>query len=72
MGMNHFSHGHTQDDETARIFQQRVKRGEFVEVGKDRDGQPLYMDAHTVHAPLPGLRFLIVADFVIPKNGGMA
>jgi hypothetical protein len=61
MGMYYPTDGSTQD-EIARIFQQRVKRGEFVEVGKDRDGSPLYQLAETLAAPLRGLQVLLTAD----------
>lgn len=52
MGMETFSHGNTQD-EIARIFQLRVKAGEFVQVGVDRSGSPLYMEAQTVRGWRP-------------------
>lgn len=44
--------GMTYDDcnalKIARIFQERVKVGEFVRVGHDRALNPLYMEAETV------------------------
>lgn len=46
MGMLHNSGDDTQ---IARTFQERVRRGEFVEVGKDKYGWPLYMEADTAY-----------------------
>ena len=61
MGMNHFPDGNTQD-EVARLFNIRVGRGEFVEIGKDKDGSPLYQLAETLHSPLRGLQVLLTTD----------
>lgn len=53
MGMQHKPGADTQNDEIARIFQIRVRQGEFVEVGKDKSGNPLYMEVQTASGRKP-------------------
>lgn len=73
MGMMSISHGNTQD-EVARIFQLRVQAGEFVKVGFDLEGEPLFMNAETARGKLfKGLDVVqsrILNAFV--RKGGLA
>lgn len=52
--MNHSTRGDSQD-EVARLFEQRVRRGEFVHVGFDKLGQSLYMEAEAFRKPFAWL-----------------
>lgn len=51
MGM---AYSHEAQD-VARIFQIRVSRGEFVQVGVDDQGLPLYIEAESLVKPFEGL-----------------
>lgn len=66
MGMNHNSTRDDSQDEVARLFQIRVRRGEFTQVGVDRFGNPLYTLTESLRSPLKGLYALLVPDFSLP------
>lgn len=63
MGMNHNSACGDSQDEVARLFQQRVRRGEFTQVGVDILGDPLYILTESLRSPLKGLYTFLVSDF---------